>query len=190
MQVQATSGVKAAACWPTCSEALRGGSSISSSFTGPGGAGANNSSSSHWVMKTSSLTTTQSPGKGRLLRWEPAAGWPATAQLLGSTNHPPVIFKLDHASWAQRAALSSCCIDQTADFCLTSQGIVTWLLYLPDPPAHPVTVEAIEFLPWQRLQKSLQLLDVWWNRWLDSRGAYCCLHQRDSYSMIPPQLLL
>lgn len=57
----------------------------------------------------------ESPGRGQIPPVR-AGRWPATASLLGSTNHPGIILKWDNALWAQTEALSSCCINQTSDF--------------------------------------------------------------------------
>lgn len=116
-----------------------------------------------------------------------AGCWPATASLLGSTNHPGIILKWDNALWAQTEALSSCCVNQTSDFLPSFSRKTYGMSLFARPPPCPVhdcwaywwisamTEAEVAKIPAEAL----------WNRWLERWGAYCCLHQGIAQCNLP-----
>lgn len=128
----------------------------------------------------------ESPGQGQIPPvW--AGCWPATASLLGSTNHPGIILKWDNALWAQTEALSSCCVNQTSDF-LPSFSRKTYGMSLfarpPPCPAHDCWAYW-----WISVMTEAEVAEIpaeaLWNRWLERWGAYCCLHQGIAHCNLP-----
>lgn len=128
----------------------------------------------------------ESPGQGQIPPVR-AGCWPATASLLGSTNHPGIILKWDNALWAQTEALSSCCANQTSDF-LPSFSRKTYGMSLfarpPPCPAHDCWAYW-----WISVMTEAEVAEipaeVLWNRWLERWGAYCCLHQGIAHCNLP-----